>query len=131
MAEIGILSQPIDKLTIGIHVFNPWQAELAEYQDETIPSVYRIGLAYSFSDEVLMTAELEKDLLYPSVFKSGIEYYIIPKIALRIGVQNRPAQFTFGLGTVFDGFKADLAFSYHQILGASSQIAIAYQFKSK
>lgn len=55
--EVGILSQPIDNLFIGAHVYNPSQSKIGE---EKIPTIFNLGASYMFSDKVLFAIGTEK-----------------------------------------------------------------------
>jgi hypothetical protein len=132
VAEIGILSEPIDKLFIGAHVFNPWRAQVDDYQNEKMPTVFRIGMGYKFTDKVLMTIETEKDLeISKPIFKSGIEYNFISSLYLRGGISTNPVTTAFGIGYKLKGVSLDLAFKHHQILGYNVGISMYYTFGYK
>ncbi len=129
--EIGIYANPFEDFYIGAHVFNPWRTKIAEYQDERLPTILRIGIAYNFSEQVQYTLEVEKDLDYAPIFKTGLEYDIIKNFTLRTGVSLSEKNFfpAFGLGYNFKGMSIDLAFESHPLLGLKSGISIAYRFK--
>jgi len=132
VAEIGVLSEPIDKLFIGAHVFNPWRAQIAEYQDERMPTIFKIGMGYKFTDKVLLTVETEKDLdIVKPIFKTGIEYNFVSNLYLRAGISTNPLTTTFGIGYKFKGIALDLAFKHHQVLGYNAGISVNYTFGSK
>ena len=47
--EVGILSQPIDNLFIGAHVYNPSRSKTG---DEIIPTIFKLGAGYLFSEKL-------------------------------------------------------------------------------
>jgi hypothetical protein len=126
--EVGVLSKLSKSLSIGAHVFNPIRIKLADYNDERIPTILKLGLMYNFSDKVIVIAEAEKNISYKAVFKGGIEYHIIKEIYLRAGMSTNPTLNTFGIGFEFKKLKIDFASSIHQVLGYSPQISLLYSF---
>lgn len=128
VAEIGILSNPIDKLSFGVHIFNPTLAQVADYNNERIPTIVRFGLGYEFSDKFLMTAETEKDIDFKSRYKIGLEYFIVDNLALRTGILTNPFENSFGVGYVKNKISVDLAFTNNKILGITPHVSFQYIF---
>lgn len=125
VGEIGFTAEPIKNLFIGAHVFNPWRAKLSG-TDEYINSVLRIGAGYYFTKKVLFTAETEKDIDKPIVFRAGTEYNLIAGLYLRGGVALNPTKYSFGLGYSYKGITADVAYISHNILGYYFQFGLGY-----
>jgi hypothetical protein len=127
--EIGLLAEPVRKLKIGFHLFNPNKNELSVYVQEHIPVIMRLGLSYRFSGKVLVSTETEKDIAYPSIFKTGIEYQIAEALDLRAGVSTNPSVNTFGFGLKIQPHcRMDIATRWHQPLGFSLQFSMEYEF---
>jgi len=127
--EGGIIAEPVENLRLGVHVFNPTRARLAEYADERIPVLFRIGAGYRFSAKVLFCTEVEKDIDFNASFRAGIEYHPIEQIYLRGGISTEPVQSSFGFGLKLKNFRIDAATSYHQVLGFSPQMGLMYDFQ--
>lgn len=127
--EGGLLAEPIKNFKIGAHIFNPTRAKLAEYADERITTVIRVGASYKFFEKTLWSIEEEKDIDQPAVFKSGIEYHIIEILFLRVGVGTNPTIASFGFGLKYRQFTLDAASSYHQVLGFSPAFSLSYEFR--
>jgi hypothetical protein len=126
--EIGIRTQPIKNLYIAAHVFNPTHAKLVSYNNERIPTILKFGIAYHFSQKVLLSTEAEKDLIAKIIYKAGVEYHILNKIYLRTGISSNPLQNSFGLGYDSGKLKMDIAFVTHQALGITPHISVNYEF---
>ncbi len=125
--EVGIMAQPIDDLWIGVHVFNPTRAKIADYADERMPTIMRFGIGYQFSDKLFTSVEIEKDVDHDAIHKFGLEYTIMNKIFLRGGIATGPVQHSLGVGYVFGQFKADFSFARHQVLGYSPAVSVSYR----
>lgn len=93
--EIGILSQPIENLYIGAHVYNPSRSKMGE---EEIPTIFKLGSSYLFSDKVLFAIETEMDLHNDAIFKAGFDYKLIDFVSLQAGIATNPSKYSFGVG---------------------------------
>jgi hypothetical protein len=126
--EGGIIAEPITNLKIGVHLFNPTKAKIAEYDDERIPTIVRFGASYRFSDKVLLSSEIEKDMVYKNVFKTGLEYHPTNVLYLRAGIASNPTLTSFGFGLKLKQFIVDVSTQYYQVLGFSPQFSLGYEF---
>jgi hypothetical protein len=125
-AEFGIQAKPIKGLTLGAHVYNPTRAKIADYNDERLPTIIRLGGDYAFSEKVSVAVETEKDIAKKAQFKAGIEYRPVKEFYLRAGVGTNPTLTCFGFGINLGSFKIDIAANYHQTLGISPQLGLTY-----
>jgi len=129
VAEFGLIAQPIKNLAIGAHVYNPTRSKIADYDDEKVPTIMRLGLSYNFSQKVILAIETEKDLKNDAIFKAGLEYTIVENLYFRAGIASNPLKNTFGLGYAYKRFKIDFAFSTHRVLGMTPHLSLIYSFK--
>jgi hypothetical protein len=125
-AEVGIQAKPLKGLTIGAHVFNPTRTKIADYDDERLPTIIRLGADYDFSEKVKVAFETEKNISQKPVFKAGLEYKPVKEFYLRIGVSSNPTLSSFGFGINLKALKIDFAANYHQTLGFSPQLGLTY-----
>lgn len=127
--EFGVLAEPTEELRIAAHVYNPVQVSYIGYSDEYLPVSIAAGAGYTFSKKFTISAEAEKILhLEPVIFRLGLEYKALNGLALRTGISSYPVKAAFGLGFVSKKFKADIAYSWHQVLGSTPHISVAYAF---
>lgn len=127
-AEIGVLSKPLKQLTIGAHLFNPTQSKLAQYDNERVPTIFRLGGNYAFSEQVVVAFEVEKNVAKKAVFKTGIEYKPINYLYIRGGISTSPTQASLGCGFRIQSLSIDVSSCYNPILGFSPQIGLSYSF---
>jgi len=123
--ELGAQYTILKNLVIGTHIYSPIEVKLNE--DYSIPSLYRLGLAYYPSSKVLISAEVEKDLDYAAVFRVGLEYVAAEGFFLRIGAASNPSLFSFGLGYHKKQLKIDVGTAYHLDLGFMPALSAAYR----
>lgn len=125
-AEAGLHYKLNSKLTAGAHVFNPTRAKVAEYNDERAPTIFKLGLSYTFSDKLIVAIESEKDIQYEPVMKAGVEYHPIQTLYFRTGISSNPTMNSFGFGLELSNFNIDFATSYHRTLGFSPQVSLVF-----
>ena len=129
LGEVGILAEPMENFFVGVHVFNPTMSQVADYDNERIPTIFKIGLGYKFADNLFISGETEKDIDFSPVFKVGVEYMMMDDFYLRAGISTNPIQNSFGIGYVLNKLKVDVAFSLHQVLGVTPHFTVVYEFK--
>src|SRR5690606_1866963 len=71
---VGLIGKLNDEITIGAHVYNPNRSKLAEYDNERIPTVMKLGMDYRFSEKLMIVVETEKDIDFDAIVKFGVEY---------------------------------------------------------
>lgn len=129
-AALGVIANLTKELSIGAHVYNPNRTKLADYNNERVPTIMKLGLDYKFTDKVFLGVEAEKDINFDPVVKVGIEYHAIDILYLRGGISTNPTMSSFGFGLKFKDFKLDFSSSFHQTLGLTPSVSLIY-IKSK
>ena len=87
-----------------------------------------VGLQYRPGKEVLILAEVEKDVLQPLRIRIGVEYGLLDVLDLRIGVVTSETQLSFGFGyKLKEHWQLDFAAAYHQYLGFTPGIGLVYR----
>jgi hypothetical protein len=127
--EAGIIAEPLQNFLLGFHIYNPTQAKMADYGDEKIPVMMRLGALYKFSEKVLVSVEDEKEVDAENMVKAGIDYRIAEPLFLRAGFATNPEIGSFGFGLQFGQFVLDAAASFHQVLGFTPHISLQYEAK--
>lgn len=125
-AAVGLIARLTQELTMGVHVYNPTRVKLADYNNERIPTIMKLGLDYKFSEKVFLALETEKDMNYGAIAKVGLEYIPIDILYLRGGISTHPTMSSFGFGVKLKDFKLDLSSSFHQTLGLTPSISLIY-----
>ena len=125
--EAGMMYKVTEQFYVGSHVFNPVRMGIGE-MEEAIPTVFRLGIGYHFTETVLVCLEAEKDLEKEVIPKVGIEYQPLGGVFIRTGMSANPVMNFFGMGYSWSSFHVDVAFSYHQILGYLPDFSLRYEF---
>lgn len=126
--EAGIIGELSENLYFGTHIFNPIEAKITEYDDESLPANFRMGFSYLFGKNAIVNIDAEKDTQSDLALKTGLEYHLIQPIYIRLGIATNPTLNTFGFGVEYKNFNFDFASSFHSILGFSPQFSLVYGF---
>jgi hypothetical protein len=129
--EAGFIAEVVKNLRIGVHVYNPTRSKTAQYNNERVPTIIKMGLQYTFSDKVFTTVEVEKDIANKPILKVGAEYRIAKEVYLRGGLSNNPSLNAAGFGIELKKFNLDFAAAFHPQMGVSPQIGLRYRFEKK
>ncbi|RPH27710.1 MAG: hypothetical protein EHM93_19115 [Bacteroidales bacterium] len=127
-AEGGIIYQPLERIAIGAHVFNPTGASIGS--DQNLPTTFGLGLAYRPVESVLVLVQGDDNTLTSPVVRTGVEYSPVKRLSFRAGMSSNPMSLSFGLGWIVKSISFDLAFSYHRVLGYTPYLSVSYAFES-
>ena len=129
--EMGGLMQLSQKLWIGASMYNLNRAKISDFQDERLPSWIKVGCRYQFSEKLLLSGQVQKNLDAPSQVSAGLEYWFIPKIALRMGILSQTWQQSYGCGLKLGVFEVDYAYQLHPYLQGIHEISLQSPFGKK
>lgn len=121
----GIAELVPSRLFFGASVFNFNQARMEE---ELLPVVMKAGLSYRPGKKVMLNGEVEKDLLYQTTIKAGLEYALLERFRIRTGINTYPFVQFFGTGFRNKKLQIDYAARLHTQLGNSHQISLSIFF---
>lgn len=129
--DFGGISRITPQLSIGAYITNLTQSKLIGTDGERIPTKLVLGIAFKPSNKIFIATELEKDLDYQTIWKTGLEYSIYEKVFFRTGFNLNPNVAYFGLGTHKKNLKFDYAIRFNQLTGAAHQLSASYLIPSK
>jgi hypothetical protein len=126
--EVGLQYEAFKNLWLGTHIANPNQSKYGSNTEQIIPAHLQFGATYKFSDQLIISTEIEKILDAQVDFKTGLEYKVVKFVALRGGISVNPFKQFVGFGINYQKFQLDFAVASHPVLGYSPQIAVGYEF---
>ncbi len=126
--EGGIYASITDKLSLGIHCFNPIHAGWINTK-ERLPITIRGGLGFRPEPSITICAEVRKSTAGAAIIAAGCEYRYMDKFFIRAGISSGAARYTFGAGIKLKKLMIDIASSIHSFLGYSPQLSITYSLK--
>lgn len=115
---------------IGAHMTNINQPRLTR-SGETLPAVMMLGFGAEVSDHLFIAAEIEKDLMYPLTWKTGVEYRAHKKLTLRTGIDLQPNAAFVGFGCKAKKIVLDYSLQWSMSTGMNHQAGVSYRFQSK
>ena len=126
--EVGIIAEPIDHFTVGVHIFNPTFSVLNTEDNNDVPVILSVGLGYRVASLVDLYAELRDDVSEYFQFRFGSEFKVFDLLMIRAGVLSKPFSANMGLGYTGRFFEINFALSKHPHLGYTPQISINFTF---
>jgi hypothetical protein len=96
--SFGISAKVLPQLTLATHIYNPFRAKITDYNNEKVPTIFKVGAQYMFTQKVFLMAEAEKTSAQKVNVKVGIEYVPSKLVYIRAGASSWPTQAAFGLG---------------------------------
>ena len=130
-AEIGVRARIVNQLFVGAHIYNITRTKLADYNNEYVPTVFRLGMEYRFSEKTFLVVEAQQDIEHRVILKTGFEYGINSTLYLRGGVATNPFSNSFGVGLKLKNLDLDISSAYHYVLGFSPQVSLSYKMNKK
>lgn len=97
-------------------------------ESNQFPIAFSAGIHFKPIDDVNIFASINKELNYELSLRTGIEYYILNYLALRIGTTNQPEGFSGGFGFAYKLISIDYASIYYLDLGITHQFSLIIQF---
>lgn len=128
-AELGILLHFTEKLTGGIHVYNPVGGKLGKEQDEKLASAYKFGLGYEASENFTVSAEIIKEEDRNVNVTGAVQYQFMKQLFARVGFVSDTGSGFAGIGLGWKNFRLDVSGSYHPQLGFSPGLLFLVNFK--
>lgn len=129
--EIGAIAHLTDQLHVGIHFYNPVGGALSKTHDEKLGSVYKFGLGYEPSENLLVSVEIVKQEDLPVNVNAGIQYNFEKRFFARAGIASENESPYAGAGISWSNIRVDISASYHPQLGFSPGLMLIVNFKSK
>jgi hypothetical protein len=114
--ELGAVAHLTQQLHAGVHLYNFMQATLGK-TEEPLGAVYRLGLGYEASEQLLLSLEMIKEENRPASANIGLQYQFMPEFFVRGGIASATENYFLGVGTRLSSFRFDLSASYHPVLG--------------
>lgn len=129
--SFGALTQLTPQLCVGMYAININQPSISKSENEKLPTLLIAAIAFTPSEKIFITTEIEKDLLYKPKWKTGLEYQAHKKIFFRTGFNINADAIFFGIGFKQKKFKFDYAYCREPNSGGSQQVSTSYKFTSK
>ncbi len=121
--DTGIALRLGEKTAWGASVSNLGQTKIGKHSG-TMPQKLRFGIGWKPANELLLSAEIDKERQYPIALKTGFEYNCLSVLWLRSGFEHNPSFCSFGFGLVWKAVSLDYGASFHPVLGVTHAVSI-------
>jgi len=122
--EAGLMLNPSENISVGLHVFNPVPASIRKTY---LPTTLRIGAGTYLNKVLFAGAETEMSKGSKLILRTGFEYEPAKKLLLRGGFSTDNNSFSFGLGLLTKIVQIDIAFATHENLGVTSSVSLIFK----
>lgn len=132
LLDLGVQGQVLSGLRAGLSGRNLLALTRDDESDlrqsaATVPGL-TVGLAYSPSDRATLVIDADQDLDFGLSVRAGAEVFVVPALAVRVGVSSEPVRFSGGAGFQAGPLRADLAVEYHETLGLTPAVGVEVSF---
>ena len=124
--EAGLMLNPSENISVGLHVFNPVPASIRKTY---MPATLRIGAGTYLNKVLFAGVETEMSKGSKLILRTGFEYEPAKKLMLRGGFSTDNNSFSFGLGYLVNIVQMDIAFATHENLGVTSSVSLIFKIK--
>lgn len=121
--EAGLLITPVEKIRIGIHVFNPIPNSVRK---TCLPTRLRVGVGTDLNQSLFAGLEAEMSSGSKLILKTGFEYEAVKHFNIRSGFSTENNSFSFGVGWMIKMVMVDLGFVTHERLGLTSSASLIF-----
>ncbi len=126
-ANMGFQYDFNEKISVGVTVRNPNRSQLNSELQQYVQSVIQGGGKFQLADNLLILADLSKDLDRAVNLSTGLEYMPVEQWFIRGGISTLDGGISFGFGYQPKKWSIDVASLYHQVLGFSPMISFTYR----
>ena len=125
--DVGLLAKIQNDLRLGFSFHNVLGSTIGP-SNERLPQIFLLGARYAFLSDLVLVAEVEKDIRYSPIIKGGMEKSIFDFLSIRIGVSNNPDKFSAGIGLRYANVDFGYAGYSHNDLSWTHQVEIGFVF---
>jgi hypothetical protein len=122
--DLGLVVEPISQIRTGFVFKNIFSGTIGKTGDK-LPRMLEVGIAYMPFQNLCVSISTAKELNFKESVKYGVEYKPADIIALRFGLSNYPASYSFGAGLNHSLLQIDYSISRHNELGFTHQISLS------
>jgi hypothetical protein len=121
---MGGIAELTPQFSVGAYITNLNRPEISVDGDK-VPALLNAGIAFTPTHNVLIAAEVQKNLDYEATWKAGLEYAFHQKFFARTGFNIKPNASFFGMGFKSSRLTLDYAVQYSSLFQFSHQASAA------
>ena len=124
--DLGVQGSVYNRTYVGLYFLNINTPKIGAITKHELPQRIVAGAAYKPVDNLATTIAFDKTIGKDMQVEAGLEFYVIPMLAIRMGVSTDPNRFSAGLGFNYNNFIFDYAFRSHPVLSETHQFGLSY-----
>jgi hypothetical protein len=122
--DVGVQATLWRRTRVGAALVNVNNPTLGDPTPHDLPQIFRAGISYEPYPSVATVIGAERILGQDVEFGGGVEAWVFPELALRMGITSNPNRFTAGFGLRIRQIGLDYAFLTHPQLPSTHQVSI-------
>ena len=128
LPQIGMTVNATPRITIGVHVFNPFQQRLrGDMVDKPLPSVYQVGMHWHIGQDFHWLMQLEQEVHSQLRVATGGEWQAVKQLRVRLGAAWHDYFIGFvGARLTLATLDVDTNVEVHPILGLCVQARLSW-----
>lgn len=127
--NFGGVADITPQILVGAYITNINQPQLAD--DENLPTKLSTGIQFKADPNLILVAEIEKDLKYSPTIKGGFEYTIHKKVLARSGFNINPNAAFAGIGYKLYRFQIDYGIAWNTNTRLAHQMSVNFNLSKK
>jgi hypothetical protein len=129
--SFGGIAELTKAIHVGAQITNLNQPIINRQTGEKMQTLMSLAVAINPSDKIILTSEVQKDLNFKILWKTGLEYKFYKKFAARTGMNLNPQAAFFGFGWKSKRLTLDYGLKYNPLLGNNHQATVAFSLSTK
>lgn len=128
LLNFGGIARLGEKLLFSGCISNLSQTRSGENENRILPTILKGGISFQANSNLVMMAEIQKDLDEKAGINAGIEYQFARNCFARTGFSSGSKSASLGFGIGWRDMQMDFGSSLHPELGFSHSIGLQYLF---
>jgi hypothetical protein len=131
--QIGMNFPLNKKLSLGFHVFNPFQAKIqSDITTKRLPAIFSMGFSARSSSNFIWRFQADKEISSNYRLSAAADYHLSEELRFQAGVYGYEYLIPcLGFGYRVKYFAIDLLAEMHPLLGLTTLAGVIIRFKSK
>ncbi len=125
--DAGYISRITPLLSIGAAVHNVFGAHFGTPDD--IPRLFLSGIVFHLPSDIIVTADLVKDVRYPAIVRAGAEIPLHDVVTVRAGMESGTDRLTGGVSFIIAPFRAEYGIGIHPVLGVQHTFGLRFEMR--
>lgn len=124
--EIGVLWNISDKLTSGLHLYNPFEPDININSSLKAPSIITMELLYQIHEHIALTSVITHHAIHAQNYSLGFIYTPVKKANIILAVATHPSRWSMGVSFEMQNITLIISAMNHERLGITPDAGIIW-----